>query len=473
MGILSSLFRRSTTPPEGWPEPHRAEGPPSSPPGPLDDYWYTPYGYSQQTASGQYVTPDTALQSTAVYSAVKVLSETIAGLPLHVYRRLGDGGKEIAGSHPVYDLLHSRPNSWMTAFEFKEMMMTHVLLRGNAYAEIKQGPRGLVDQLVPVHPDRVTVKQRIDNLELDYEIKDARTGRTRILDQARVLHIRGMSLDGINGVSIITYHRETIGKDLAIKEYGSRFFGNDARPSIVFSHPGTLKDSARENLRKMIQRNFGGAQRFSPGVLEEGMTVAPISLTNDDSQYLETMEFSVADIARIFRVPGVLIGVNDKTSTYASAEQFFLSFVTHTILPWCVRMEQAYERDLITAVQTYYVKHNVDGLLRGDLKSRYDAYAIGIERGILSPNEAREKEDMNAREGGDIYLTLANMQRSDQPPPAPEPKQPPQQSLLLDKHGKPLTADAFEESVEVPFDLNAYGRSLYTNGHAKKHEEHA
>lgn len=460
MGFFSGIQRLFGSRP-------RAQGTP----GPHDDFWYSSLPGGGATASGQFVSPDTALQSTAVYACVKVLAETLAALPIHIYKRLPNGGKDTARVHPVYDLLHEKPNSWQTAFEFKEMLMTQVLLRGNAYAELLPGRRGFVDQLIPVQPDAVTVRQN-SHYQLIYTVRGA-NGAARELHQDGMLHFRGLSLDGIHGVSPITYHRETIGLSLATKEYGARFFGNDARPGGVLEHPGKLTPESAKRLGESWNEKYAGRGRGKTAVLEEGMKFTPIAVTNEDAQYIETQEFTMGDIARLFRVPGVLIGLNDKTATYASAEQFFLSFAVHSVMPWCVRMEQALERDLITAPQTYFIKYNLAGLLRGDLKSRYDAYAVGRNGGWLTPNEIRALEEMNPRtdSGGDAFLDALNMARSDQPAPSAQPKP----SALLDSKGKPfLTPHEWAQLQDhldpVPVDLNQYGKGLYTNGHARRGE---
>lgn len=356
-------------------------------------------------ASGAVVTSDTSMRVAAVYGCVRVISETVASLPLHIYRRTLNG-KERADTHPLYRLLHDTPNAWQTAMEFREMMQAHLLLRGNAFAYINWIGPSRASELLPLHPDRVTVKQRPD-MSLVYEVRSA--DGVRELQAEDVLHLRGLSSDGISGRSVLEDARESIGVALSTQEYAGRFYANDATPSLAVTLQGKLGPDARKRFVDTWNDTFAGSRNARRTVvLEEGAKVEPIAMTFDDAQFLETRKFQRSEIAGIFRVPPHLIGDLDR-ATFGNIEHQSIEFVTHCIRPWLVRWEQALSRALFTAPGTYYPEHSVEGLLRGDIKSRYDAYAIGRVNGWLSANDIRSLENMNRIEGGDTYLQPLNM----------------------------------------------------------------
>jgi HK97 family phage portal protein len=356
-------------------------------------------------ASGAVVTADTSMRVASVYGCVRVISETVASLPLHIYRRTANG-KERADTHPLYRLLHDTPNAWQTAMEFREMMQAHLLLRGNAFAYINWIGPSRASELLPLHPDRVTVKQRPD-MSLVYEIRSA--DGVRELPAEDVLHLRGLSSDGISGRSVLEDARESIGVALSTQEYASRFYANDATPSLAVTLQGKLGPDARKRFVETWNETFAGSRNARRTVvLEEGAKVEPIAMTFDDAQFLETRKFQRSEIAGIFRVPPHLIGDLDR-ATFGNIEHQSIEFVTHCIRPWLVRWEQALSRALFTAPGTYYPEHSVEGLLRGDIKSRYDAYAIGRLNGWLSANDIRSLENMNRIDDGDLYLQPLNM----------------------------------------------------------------
>lgn len=279
-------------------------------PGPIDDYWYGDAGGASQT--GVSVTPDTAMRASAVQACVRVLAETVAQLPLKVYETQPDGGKAEARNHPIFSLLHDQPNAWQTSFEFRETLQGHLALRGNAYAELIPGARGFVDQLIPLNPDKVNVEQ-LPNKRLIYTVYEDR--RARKLTQDEVLHIRGLSSDGIMGLSPIKMSKDAIGLALATEAYGARFFSNDARPGGVLQHPGHLGDEAIRNLQNSWMRAHSGVSNSSkPAVLEEGMKWEQIGMTSEDAQFIETRKYQVNEIARIFRIPPHLIGDLEKAT---------------------------------------------------------------------------------------------------------------------------------------------------------------
>ncbi len=376
-----------------------------------DDYWYQPIGMI--TTSGQAVSPETAMRLSAVWACVKVLSETLAQLPIHIYRRRSDGGKERATNHPLYRLLHDQPNAWQTSYEFVEMVQGHAVLRGNGYCEIISGPDGQIRELIPLHPDRIKIEMISErNWRYRYQLSDA---TTRTLARGQVLHIRGFSADGIVGMNPIEYEREAVGMGLAAQDYGARFYRNGAQPGGVIEWEGSFSDNeARRNFRESWQAAQAGVNRHKTAVLEKGMRYHELGIKHTDAQYLETRSFQVEEIARIFRVPPHMIQKLDK-ATFSNIEQQAIEFVVGTMMPWIRRWEQALTRDLITYPERYFVEIAVDGLLRGDAKSRAEFYKSGITSGWLAPNEARIKENLNPLPGLDAPLRPLNMERTDQP----------------------------------------------------------
>ncbi len=350
-------------------------------------------------------------------SCVRILSEAVAGLPLHFYRYTDNGGKEKAADHPLYFLLHDEPNPEMTSFVFRETLMTHLLLWGNAYSQIIRNGKGEVIALYPLMPDRMNV-ERDSKGQLYYEytvsMDDAPTvkGSTVILPPTEVLHIPGLGFDGLVGYSPIAMAKNAIGMAIACEEYGAKFFANGAQPSGVLEHPGTLKDPSR--VRESWQSTFGGSHNANKvAVLEEGMKYTPISISPEQAQFLETRKFQINEIARIFRVPPHMVGDLEKSS-FSNIEQQSLEFVKYTLDPWVSRWEQSMARSLLTPEEKkqYFVKFNVDGLLRGDYQSRMNGYAVGRQNGWMSANDIRELENLDRipeELGGDLYLINGNM----------------------------------------------------------------
>lgn len=364
------------------------------------------------TQAGVPVSADSALKLSAAWACVRLLSETIAALPLKVYRRLTDGGREEATNHPLFDLLHDRPNENQTSIEARQMMTLHALQRGNGLARIVPGARGFVDQLKPIHPDYVVIEE-LRGGGLRYQVDEPGEPHATLLDED-VLHLKGLSLDGKRGVSVITYARESIGLALAAGDYGSRYFKNGARASGVIQHPKNLSGPAQERLRAQMAENHTGANQWKPFVFEEGMTWTDVSFNNKDSQFLELLDHQAADVCRWYGVPPHMVGLTDKVTSWGSGiEQLGIAFVTYTLLPWLKRWEQAITRDLILAPRVYFVEHDVAGLLRGDQKARYEAYQIGIQNGWLSANDVRRLENLNPIPDGDIYRAVGAVNPND------------------------------------------------------------
>ncbi len=348
------------------------------------------------------------MQTTAVYACVRILAETIASLPLHTYRYTVNG-KEKATDHQIYHLLADEPNPEMTSFVFRETLMGHLLLWGNAYAQIIQDGRGKVIALYPLLPNKMTV-DRTEKGELYYIYN--KEGQTYPLRNDEVLHIPGLGFDGLIGYSPIAMAKNAIGMAIATEEYGAKFFANGANPGGVLEHPGVVKDPARvrESWNSVYQ---GSSNAHRVAVLEEGMKFQSIGIPPEQAQFLETRKFQINEIARIFRIPPHMIGDLEKSS-FSNIEQQSLEFVMYTLDPWVVRWEQSIKRVLFSDVEKkdYFVKFNVDGLLRGDYQSRMNGYAVGRQNGWLSANDIRELENMNRISeelGGDLYLINGNM----------------------------------------------------------------
>ena len=373
--------------------------------------------YMGGSTAGKNVTERSAMQMTAVYSCVRVLSEAVAGLPLHLYKYRSDGGKEKAIDNPLYFLLHDEPNPEMTSFVFRETLMTHLLLWGNAYAQIIRNGKGEVVALYPLMPNKMTV-DRDENGRLFYKYYRGNDEAIRnkeyevILSPYDVLHIPGLGFDGLVGYSPIAMAKNAIGLAIATEEYGAKFFANGAAPSGVLEHPGTLKNP--DKVRESWNATFGGSHNANKvAVLEEGMKYTPISISPEQAQFLETRKFQINEIARIFRVPPHMVGDLEKSS-FSNIEQQSLEFVKYTLEPWLVRWEQSMVRSLLTPSEKkeYFIKFNVDGLLRGDYASRMSGYATARQNGWMSANDIRELENLDripAEEGGDLYLINGNI----------------------------------------------------------------
>ena len=369
------------------------------------------------TTSGKPVNEHTAMQMTAVYSCVRILAEAVAGLPLHLYKYTASGGKEKALSHPLYFVLHDEPNPEMSSFVFRETLMTHLLLWGNAYAQIIRNGKGEVIALYPLMPNRMSV-DRDSSGALYYtytrysDEAPTMNGMTVTLRSSDVLHIPGLGFDGLVGYSPIAMAKNAIGMAIACEEYGAKFFANGAAPGGVLEHPGTIKDpqKVRDSWNAAYQ---GSSNSHRVAVLEEGMKYQPIGISPEQAQFLETRKFQINEIARIFRVPPHMVGDLEKSS-FSNIEQQSLEFVKYTLDPWVIRWEQAISRALLRPDEKklYFAKFNVDGLLRGDYVSRMNGYATARQNGWMSANDIRELENLDRippELGGDLYLINGNM----------------------------------------------------------------
>lgn len=378
------------------------------------------------TATGLAVSPETALQTTAVLACVRVLSETLASLPLVLYRRLKPRGKERALEHYLYPILHDQANPEMTSFEFREVSMSHLATWGNSYANIeREGDR--VKALWPLRPDKMQVWRTSVGLMYKYQLPQSAGGGTRLLSEYEVMHIRGLSPDGIVGYSPIQLARQAVGLSLAMEEFGARFFGNGAIPGAVLEHPGTLSDQAHKHLKESWEEEHQGltqAHRFA--ILEEGMKIEKIGIPPEDSQFIQSRKFQVDEIARLYRMPPHMIQ-DLEHATFSNIEHQGIEFVVHTMGPWLGRWEPRLALSLLSLDERrqYFPEFLVEGLLRGDIATRFTAYAIGRQNGWMSANDIRELENQNPiEEGGDVYLVPLNMIPADElslPGPAGEP----------------------------------------------------
>jgi len=373
---------------------HLAAPPPSA------DFWYVPI--AQPTYTGKFVNEQTSLQCSAVYACVRVIAETVASLPFNVYRRLPEGGKRVATEHPVHYLIHDSPNEELTAYEFWETLMLHVLTWGNAYARVLTGARDVVTALIPIPPDRVEVRRDLDTGVRYYRISEPGKDPEILFDD-QILHIPGLGYDGLRGYSPIEMQRQAVGLALAAEEYGARFFGNNAAPPMYLHSTQQLTDKSKENLMQWFSRKFGGVSNSHKlGILDNGVEIKTVPINHRDIQFLELRKFQIEEIARIFRVPLHLIQNLDR-STHNNIENQSIDFAMHTIRPWLVRIEKRVNKALFGPREsgTYFAEFVMEGLLRGDAKSRAEFYTAMRNAGIMTANEIREKENLNPLPGGD------------------------------------------------------------------------
>ena len=384
---------------------------------PQDSYYFSgaPFLFGK-SISGANVNEFSAMRVSAVYACVRILAESIAALPLHVYE-YKDGGKERAVNHPLYFRLHDAPNPEMTSFIFRELMMTHLLLHGNCYAYIQRDFGGSVVALHPLEPNRMTV-ERDDSGQIVYryltsagENEQIKKSTTVTYQRDDILHVPALGFNGLIGFSPIAMARNAIGVAIATEEFGAKFFENGARPSGILKVPHVLKDPSK--LSESWQKAYGGTGNTGKvAVLEEGVTYESISIPPNDAQFLDTRKFQLNEIARIFRVPPHMIADLER-ATFSNVEHLSLEFVKFSLNPWVIRWEQSLNKALMTPNERgkIFVKFNVDGLMRGDYQSRMAGYATARQNGWLSANDIREMEDLNPiseEDGGNYYLVNGN-----------------------------------------------------------------
>lgn len=361
-------------------------------------------------ASGAMVTQSTAVTVAAVWACVRVIAESIASLPAHLYERTA-GGRELAIKHPLYPLIHALPNSEQTALDLYEHILSNVLLRGTGYALQVRDGRGVLREIHPLktahmHPDR----DASGRLIFDYQ----ETGNAGVYTPDRIWRVKGLGHDGVTGLSPIALGRESIGVALSAEEQAAKLFSNGMQAPRHFEIPTALSDQAFQRLKQDIDQNYSGsANAFKTLILENGLTLKSVGFTPEDSQFLESRKFQISEIARWFRVPMHMLNELDR-ATFSNIEHQSIEFVRDTLRPWIRRLEMSMYRDLLTTSerQRYFVEFTIDALLRGDTQTRYEAYGKAINDGWLSRNEVRNLENRNAVDGLDEYLVPLNMSKA-------------------------------------------------------------
>lgn len=386
--------------------------------GSLDDDYGTGRG-----SSGIRVTPDNSLESAAILACVRVLAESIAALPVHLYRRLPNGGKERVDDHPLARVLGVQPNGWQTSFEWRETSMAHLCLWGNAYSEVRSGSLGAVSELWPLHPSRMDV-ERIENGRLRYVYSEP-DGRRTAYTQDQIMHVRWLSSDSITGMIPTELCREAIGVARACEMHAARYFGNGARPGVVLETESNLTPEAARELRENWERVHRGPDKNGKtAVLTGGLKAHELGQSNESSQFIEARRFQIEEVCRVYRVPPHLVQSLER-ATFSNIEQQSLDFVQHTLLGWIRRWESAIARDLLTD-ESMFIEFDVRGILRGDATTRASYYSTLAGLGVVSVNEIRAWENLNPVEGGDVRMVPLNMRPlvEETAPAAPEPAAP-------------------------------------------------
>jgi len=368
-------------------------------------------GLGTATASGVAVSPDRAMSYSAVYQAVRIISETVAQVPLLTYERTGEQGKRRATEHPLFPVLATQPNPEQTSFEWRESMVGHLALRGNAYSEIVMDRGGAVRELWPLHPDRVH-PYRTEGGQRRYKVDVSGGGMVDLADQ-KILRLRTLW-----GMSVVSLARESIGVGLALDQYAGRFFSNGSSPRGAMMMPpgknlgeGELAEENRKRLRQSLSDTHGGVENFHRVViLEDGMKWEPIGMTQEDAQFLQSRRFQVTEIARWFNLPAHMLNDLEK-ATFSNISEQAIAFVRYSMMPWFTRIEQALSSRLLSPLEhrTHFVEFLVDGLLRGDMAARGEFYTKLFQLGALSPNEIRSLENHNPFDGGDEHFVQLNM----------------------------------------------------------------
>lgn len=364
------------------------------------------------TASGVQVSEESAIGIAAVYACVRILARTLATTPLHLYRRLPDGDRERADDHPLAVLLREAPNHWQTGYEFREMLMGHLALRGNGYAEIIKDNAENVLELIPLSPATVTPRWTTNGQEIEYAVAD---DKRRVLPAERVLHLRGLSGDLLRGLSPITVHRETLGEHAAAQAYSARFFGNGAQPKGGLKVPGALTPEQTKQFMEAWDSRHRGADRSNrPALLHSGLEWVQIGMSHDDAQFVETRTLTRRDIFSIFGIPPHKAGDLER-STFSNIEHQSIEFVTDAIEPWTRAWEQRLKRALMPPEMRtrYFLEFDLKGLLRGDTAARSAFYRELFGIGALSANDVRRAENLKPIDGGDQYFVPLNMAPAD------------------------------------------------------------
>lgn len=363
-----------------------------------------------KTNSGQSVNEFRAMQQATFFACVRIISETIASLECRVYKKLPKGGKQLANKHPLWHVVHNKPNPEIPAFNFWETSVHHLLSYGNSYAEIVRDGNGKIVELWPLLPDQTSLERNPRDSKLYYRTVIPTTNEQVLLPFEKVLQIPGLGFDGRQGYNPVQMMRETLGLTLSLEEYGARYFGNGAKPGGVLEHPGNLTEPAQKNLRdswNVMHEGLANSHRIA--ILEEGMKYKQLGLAPEDSQFLESRAFQKREIAQIFRVPPHMLGDLEKSS-FASMEQQSLDFVQNCIRPWLERIEQAIRFKCLSdqEMDQIIIEFHVDSILRGDSKTRNEVLQIKRQNGVITANEWREAEGDNPHEDDSANKLLVN-----------------------------------------------------------------
>ena len=379
--------------------------------------WIHHLMFGSPAESGVWVDTANAMGVSTVYACVDVLARSVASLPLYVYERTGPRSKRIATEHPLYDILHDAPSEQMTSSDFRRAMQANLSLHGNAYAHILRNRLSEIVELIPLDaPEVEPVRNRVTG-EVSYKV------RSEVLPSAEVLHLRGTTFDGVFSAGAMSTVRNVIGLAIALDRNASNYFRNNSFPGGFLEHPGTLSTEAANRLQQSFESSTRGENAYRLKVLEEGLKYSPGRSSNTESQFDESRDRQAKEIARVFGVPGHKVGIVSNQPR-ANVEQENISFVTDTLRPILVTWEQSINHRLLSPEERgrYFVEYSLDGLLRGDLASRYQAYAIARQWGWLSINEIRDLENFDPiGEDGDIYLQPMNMTPAGTPPTDPSP----------------------------------------------------
>lgn len=363
----------------------------------------------ERSYSEESITPELSLTVSAVLAAFTILSEDLSSLPLLLYARRGRN-KYRAWDSTYYRLMHDQPNEEMTSMVFRELSVGHLLGWGNFYGQLIFDRRGDVAEIYPLRPDRMTVERKNGQKIYTYTASD---GKPRVFFADELLHIPAFGFDGLIGYSRIALARNAIGLAISTEKFGSKLFSNSANPGVIFKHPGQLGDTAYNRLKESLEERKGTDNSHKDIIIEEGMSIEKLSIPPDDAQFLETRKFQVSEIARIFRVPPHMIGDVERTTSWGSGiDSQEQGYVNHTLRPWARRIEECLGAQVLLKKDrdAYFYEHLMDGLLRGDIATRYEAYVKAITNGIMSPNEARSRENMNPYKDGDQFWRPLNMQ---------------------------------------------------------------
>ena len=369
------------------------------------------FGYAP-TASGAAVSPETALRCPAVYASIRVIAESIAQLPLKLYRHLPDGGKEPATDHPLYDLLHFAPNSFTTSVEWRLASQSTLSQYGNAYSYISRNSDDSIAELIFLHPTQVSVEVDLNTQEPVYRVTDL-AGHQNIYSRREVFHLRTFGtgqLSGYLGTSPILQAREAIGLAMQLEEHAARMFSNGARPAGVFKYPKAMSEKIMERLKESFATNYqGGSNSGKTMILEDGMTFDPLQFTSVDAQFLELRQFAIAEIARVYRIPLHLLGELSRSTNNNIAEQG-RNFVQLCLMPLVKTWEAAISLSLLSRDErkTYFAEFDLDDFLRTDIEKRFAAYAVAVTNGVLNPNECRAMENLPSYVGGETYTRQLN-----------------------------------------------------------------